>query len=146
MNKKGFTMIELLAAVVILGILLTLSIAGYSRYRESASKKSYNMMHEGLYQAAENYFMDYPTSEEGAVVTVETLANSEYIERPIDPWNKEGLCTGRVTRLELTEAEKQKKRDNPDAITLYRFQVELKCLRGCTCLIYPAKTGCECSI
>ena len=34
MNKKGFTMIELLAAIVVMGILSVLAITGVTRLRE----------------------------------------------------------------------------------------------------------------
>ena len=41
MNKKGFTLIEVLAVIVIIGILLIITIPAVSSYIDRANKSSY---------------------------------------------------------------------------------------------------------
>ena len=136
MNKKGFTMVELLATIVILGIIMTTAITAYSRYKENSSRKAYNLIHANAASAAENYFMDVPGDNE---VDIQKLVELEYLDTPNDPWDKNAKCVG-VVKKDLPDNQKK----SGDAIELYNYEVQLKCTRGCTCLIYPAKTNCNC--
>ena len=43
MNKKGFTLVELLATIVILGVLSTIGITSTSKYLTQSRKKSYKI-------------------------------------------------------------------------------------------------------
>ena len=141
MNKKGFTMVELLGTVVILGILLTMAIAGYTRYQDSSSQKAYNLMHQGMAQAAENYFMDTLGSDS---VTLDELVEGEYMDSAKDPWNKDGTCTGKVERS-LGEGSSARTQHD-DVLEEYYYEVQLRCNKGCTCLEYPTKKKCDCDI
>ena len=136
MNRKGFTMVELLGTVVILGILMTFGMITFFGQRDRSAKKAYNLIHEGAAQGAENYFMDVPGD---STVTIDQLVDLEYMEPAIDPWDKEGKCIGEVEKILEDENKK-----HDDAIDLYYFKVQVKCAHGCTCLIYPKKTPCEC--
>ena len=136
MNKKGFTMVELLGTIVILGILMSVAIAAYSTIRERSAKKTYNLLHKGVADAAENYFLDVPGDDN---ITVDDLVEQDYLEPANDPWDPDKKCVGRVTK-ELPAGNKK----NEDSIDLYTFKVELKCTSGCTCLVYPDKNSCEC--
>lgn len=136
MNKKGFTMVELLGTVVILGILISIGIATYSGQRERSARKSYNLIHSGAASAAENYFMDYPSEDE---VTIEKLVEDEYLESAKDPWDGDHKCTGKV---DISSIEGDDEDD--EALELHNYRVQLKCIKGCTCLVYPNKTPCDC--
>ena len=129
-------MVELLGAVVILGILMTFGTITFFGYRDRSAKKGYEIIHEGAAQAGENYFMDVPGE---SVVTLEQLMTMDYLEPPIDPWNKEKYCIGEVEKILEDENKK-----HGDAIDLYYYKVQVKCTRGCTCKTYPKKTACEC--
>lgn len=132
MNKKGFTMVELLAAIVILSILSGFGMMTFFSYRDRAAKKTYRLLHEGVAQAAENYFMDTIGAQS---VTVAELVEGNYLDTPKDPYNKDGICTGTVERINL-------KKQAGDAIEEYSYRVKLKCSKGCECKIYPTKTSC----
>lgn len=134
MNRKGFTMIELLATIVILGILMSLGIMAYTYNRDRSAKKAYKLMHSNVSSAAENYFMDNMAMDE---VSLETLVSDQYLESAQDPWDKDGKCTGEVSIDSVIDEEE-------DALPLYNYKVQLKCSKGCTCLIYPNKSNCTC--
>ena len=110
MNKKGFTMVELLGTIVILGILMSVAIAAYSTIRERSAKKTYNLLHKGVADAAENYFLDVPGDDN---ITVDDLVEQDYLEPANDPWDPDKKCVGRVTK-ELPAGNKK----NEDSIIL----------------------------
>jgi len=56
MNKKGFTLVELLAVVVVLAILALITTAVISNVIESARKKTFGESAQGIYRAIE---LDY---------------------------------------------------------------------------------------
>ena len=116
MNKKGFTLVEILAAITILGILSLMAIAGYTRYIDYSKNKSYKHMAKSASTAAEEYIMDHPgdavktkkvnssngkkyvISNSGADgVLFETLIEEGYLSGASDPDNKGHDCKGRVT-------------------------------------------------
>ena len=60
LNSRGFTLVEILAAVAILSILTVLAIAGYTRYIDYSKRESYETMAHSISVAAEEYVMDFP--------------------------------------------------------------------------------------
>lgn len=57
-NKRGFTLVELLAVVVILGILLAISIPAVTKWIERSRTEKLNSQRKTLVMAAENYVQD----------------------------------------------------------------------------------------
>ena len=43
MNKKGFTLVELLGVIILLGILATIAVVGYSNYLGNSKKKAFTI-------------------------------------------------------------------------------------------------------
>ena len=60
MNNKGFTFVEILAVIVIIGLLTGISIAAFSRYKENAIKSDYEALAKSSYNAMEEYIMNHP--------------------------------------------------------------------------------------
>ena len=60
LNNKGFTMVELMAAIAILGILTVAAITAVTQYVAYATKKGYDTLAKSASNAAEDYIMDYP--------------------------------------------------------------------------------------
>lgn len=108
--KNGYTLIELLAVVLVLGILTTIAVAGYSTYMKNAEEKYYEDAEKSTKGAAEglltycgttiltppDYCIDVPSSGSSVSVSLETLMENEFSEKIID--QKTGsICTGNVT-------------------------------------------------
>ena len=102
MNKKGFTLVELLATLVVLGIIFSLAIVGINYSMKNTKKKTEELFISTLRDAIEIYFDDsanfasYKSDDwvmEGTIskengnstlyslsspITFETIINSEY--------------------------------------------------------------------
>lgn len=78
MNSKGFSLIEMLAAVVILGILGTIVVVGTTKYIKQSRDKAYIVMSQSIYEAA----MNCQTKGDCSVKTYTTddLISSGYLE------------------------------------------------------------------
>ena len=59
-NKYGFTMVELLATVTILGIISLMAIGGYLRYQYQAEERATEVLLNSAATAAEEFIMDNP--------------------------------------------------------------------------------------
>ena len=101
-NKKGFTLVEALAAVVILGILSATAIMGYSKYVKTA-QDNYNKKQEDLVtQAGRDYFNDnrgkLPQAPgEERCVLLDTLISNKYIGQVTD--YKKSSCGGENSKV-----------------------------------------------
>ena len=58
MNKKGFTLVELLAVLVLISLLMGLAIPGINRISNNMKKKSYNQKIKLIESAAELWGQD----------------------------------------------------------------------------------------
>jgi len=101
-DARGFTLIELMVVVVILGILAGLIIPKIMGKPEEAKKLKARMQIEQLEQSLKLYYLDngeYPTTEQGLNALVEKPATEPvpkrwkeggYLEKkkiPADPWD-----------------------------------------------------------
>ncbi len=89
MNKKGFTMVELLAVIIILGILMSLAYMGVSQYLRRARNATYEDFEENIKTGATNYLLDHtgsiPDVGKSIVIDVSKLICEGYIEELQDP-------------------------------------------------------------
>lgn len=58
LNRSGFTLIELTASILILGILMLIGIAAITTYMDQSRKQAYDTMARSASEAAEEYIMD----------------------------------------------------------------------------------------
>ena len=62
MKRKGFTLVELLAVIVIMGIVLVLIVPSINGFRNQNKKKGYELYAESAVRAAKLYVEDKKTS------------------------------------------------------------------------------------
>lgn len=93
--SKGFTIIELLAAIVILALLVATALYANVQIQEEARKKYYSSQEKLIVLAGKDYFADYRSylpkeNGESARVLLKTLVNEKYIEKVVD--HKDNIC------------------------------------------------------
>lgn len=132
MNTKGFSLMELLATITILGILMVISVAAYSIYKQKTIDQAYATMSANASSAAEEYFMDNMTATS---VEFSRLVEDEYLSETIDPRNSAGRCSGTVTK-------QAKIKGTEKSLDVTPLKVELKCSNFSSCIIYPDKKKC----
>ena len=117
MNNKGFSMMELLGVIVILGILMAVAVGGVYIYHQKAEQQGYDTIAKSSSEAIENYLMDYP-DDKGSVY-IKDLYEDNYIERPADPKDGTKTCDGVVIY--------DKTSGSGNALDSYEYTVHLCC-------------------
>jgi prepilin-type N-terminal cleavage/methylation domain-containing protein len=90
MNKKGFTLVELLAVIVILGVLLSLVVMSVNTYLKKAKETSLNSLIKSIEETSEIYLSDHSSEYPqlnvvGSSFTfeLEELVDNNYIKKPV---------------------------------------------------------------
>ena len=93
MNKKGFTLVELLSVIVLIGIVLSIAVLGVSSVRTSILDKQYKNIKTEIELAGEKYYND----TESTKMYVQTLIDEGYLKadneskKILDPRNSSEL-------------------------------------------------------
>ena len=110
-NNKGFTMVELLAAVTILGILATIAIVSVTNTMEKSHKEYDKKQNKLFTTAAQTYFTDNRSELPKKLLTTNTvtlqkLIEENYIEEIVDYKKKAYDKTKSVATVKKTGAGK----------------------------------------
>lgn len=124
MNKKGFTMIELLATIVILSILSIIGIASVNKYVQQSKVRSYKLISESVYEATMNCIIQGkcvpPASTSSKTTyTISELKSYGYLKKVENPGKKNSECTGSVN-IFIASASSSEYQN-------YYYQVNLNC-------------------
>lgn len=96
LNNKAFTLIEMLAAVTLLGILSTIAIVSYTKYQEKVRQEAYEAMEQSAFSAAQNYILDkglnIPDNPAAMRISISTLVDEGYLNKLEDPEAKGSYC------------------------------------------------------
>ena len=96
-NNKGFTLIEMLGTIVILGIIGTIAIAGVTKYLGSSRKEAYKMLQDALYEAVSNCASESNCIlSNGTAIDVSELKEKGYLDSFKNPKNSFKECSGSV--------------------------------------------------
>lgn len=114
--KKGFTLIELITTIVILGTIVLIAVPFFDRYVLKSNQIYYHNLEKTLQIAAEEYLNDYRLlpkyTGEAVLVTEKEILENKYLEQIID--TKEERCTVKISSLKLNKTD-------------YKYEVCLKC-------------------
>ena len=95
-NRYGYTMLELLAVIIILGILMTLAYMGVSKYLRQTEDAVYEDFEKNIEVGAENYLLEHtgqiPLEGDSLVIDASKLVCEGYIESLTDPKDSSKTC------------------------------------------------------
>lgn len=108
MKKNGFTLVELLAAFVIMAIIATITTVSYANYIASSKEKSYKEGEKTARAAAESFLtycatspfansscQNIPNVGETIDITLNVLVDQGFMKNIVDQGNN-GFCSGSV--------------------------------------------------
>lgn len=118
-NNKGFTLVELLATITIMGILAGIGIAGVSRILNKARTNYYEKLEGNIITAAKSYYNDHrpllPNDDiTERTIKLETLTKNKYLTKVVD-YNKKD-CDLEKSYVTVTKEDKK-----------YKYTVSLSC-------------------
>jgi general secretion pathway protein G len=98
-SRRGFTLVELLVVLVILGLVASIAAPQAMRYLGGAKHDAAKLQLQGLMTAVDLYRLDvgrYPSREEGLTALVQAPGNAErwngpYVRKAdqlVDPWGR----------------------------------------------------------
>ena len=93
-NKKGFTLIEVLAVVVIIGVLAGISIFAVSKFVPKTTNTAYKSLESQLESSASSYMMNTTRVDDGekVVLYANDLKGENYLGDFVDPEDKNQEC------------------------------------------------------
>ena len=96
-NRKGFTLIEILAVIIIIGIIAIIAIPSISKYLNSSKDSTYSSYERSMEAAAKNRIIDclannehceMPEDLEEQKIYLDTLIEEGYLDNMKDPETK----------------------------------------------------------
>lgn len=111
-HQEGFTLVELMIVVVILGILAGVGIQQYGKVQENARIAAHNANVKVITSAANMYIMTNET--DGTGVTIKTLVDEGYLDAvPVNPF-PETTGRGEQYSIKITPPEGEEVQWNID--------------------------------
>ena len=119
--NKGFTLIEMLATIIILGILVTIVLLSANRLISSSNLEYYNTSEKMMILASKDYFEKYISANDSVNIYKVTLKDLEDANKNGEEYDLKGLekCDKEKTFANISI--------NYQNGTAKKAQVELKC-------------------
>ncbi len=120
MNNKGFTLIEVVTAVVIMSLLGTIAITSMMSVLKNGNDKYYKNQENMVIMAAKEYYSDHkgelPIENDTSTITLDELIENDYIDTVKD--SKGNVCNGE-SKVTVSKIDNKK----------YKYTIELNCPR-----------------
>ena len=116
-NNKGFTLIEMLGTIVVLGILSTIAVLSVTKILNNSKQKAYETMSQSIYEAAMNCLIEGKCTANSTEIYSATLQSDGYLDTLKNPISSKDNCTGLVI---VTSTGSGDYKD-------YEYEVKLKC-------------------
>lgn len=122
-NNRGFTLIEIIAAVVLLGIISSIAVPAVYKYVTKSRTFSYENMYESIFDAVKNYRLN--NSDDSATYTkanINQLVDDKYLNPLVDPADSSKKCSAEVY---ITDCQASL---DPEVLNDRMYKVKLYCL------------------
>lgn len=104
-KNNGFTMIELLAVITILGILSAIAVGGLTQYLNNAKQKDFEILEKDFKAAANNYFLTHagelPAIGGSTTISAEKLVAESYLDGLKDPDRNGSNCNLSTSKITI---------------------------------------------
>ena len=106
MNRKGFTLIELIATIVLLGIISSISFVSITKVLKQNKIDNCHTLINNIKSAAKEYVSDNryknPFSTKRVETTAKYLVDNNYLSQPIyDPYEKNEMTSSELTAIKV---------------------------------------------
>ena len=102
MNNKGFSLVELLAIITILGLIMGTAIPAYQQYVTKTRKEAYDTLITTVRTAAQNKYINDGMPTGCQAYGIEDLYTMGYMDKPSDPASTSDNCQGTAVIFEDT--------------------------------------------
>lgn len=115
-NKKGFTLIEMLAVIILIGIVMTIAIPAVSKIIENKSKNTYSVQRKLTEKAIDTYYLRYKGEFDSYInsncfiIDYKTLLDENILNESDVKCATDGNNAGKI-KITLLEKRHIKKKD-----------------------------------
>ncbi|MFA5408311.1 MAG: LamG-like jellyroll fold domain-containing protein, partial [Bacilli bacterium] len=110
MSEKGFTLVELLAVIVILAVILAIAVPSVSSIIEASRVKAYEANEASIIKATRDYLMENGSEAPQSVgdisyIQLSTLISNQYLNDVLDPKDKT-VCNSHKSIIKVEQVRK----------------------------------------
>lgn len=116
MNKNGFTLVELMAVIVIIALLMGIGTFSYIHFIEHGRERTFLSYQDTMHATAANYYMKNPLPNNNTeeYLYLNDLVNNGYIDIINNPSNNNDKCISTEHSLDSYILVKRKDREIKD--------------------------------
>lgn len=132
MNKKAFTLIELLGVVLLLGIITSIAVGSYTLYLNNSKKKAFKLAESSFITATKDAYADcisnnrnnefcsnhkeLNTEYKYELIYLKELVNDDYIEKIKNPYDTEQFCDIDNSYVYVSSKKNTEESNNSDIV------------------------------
>lgn len=123
LNHRGFTLVELLAVIVIMGVVVSVAAAAVFVHLGNSREQAMETIASSAYDGAVMYMMDNNimlNTDQTVTIGIDQLYAENRIDRPGDPYSTSKECTGSVV-------VKNKTTSSTTGLEDYQYTVTVNC-------------------